>query len=327
MDAPHHYEINLRLEDLYINLSSDDVYFISKQMDKWFRVLLDDSYVPITLPLAQSSDPAHNHENEGKEKSEPVPSEPTQPATQELPPQPVEAAPPSETIEAPQAPQTAAPPPTPESVPQFSQPKPAPLPEREVAYAQAAPLGSPVAASMPQPEVLPTYAQPQPELDENVKDDFEAVMDSLMKDLESPSEERPASRPLPHEIELGESANLGTMTEKTKSGRGISDMNKVDFGIIDSLSDLFDRANASTSSDYLLLAAYYMTYFEGVDKFSLKRVNSLLVKSGLTPVNHSVLETCLGQGYLAMLPDLTGTADVTEYTLTEDGQSYATHLL
>ena len=49
MEDMHRYEINLKQGDLFISLSSGDVYFISKQMDKWFKVLLDDSYVPITI--------------------------------------------------------------------------------------------------------------------------------------------------------------------------------------------------------------------------------------------------------------------------------------
>ena len=92
---------------------------------------------------------------------------------------------------------------------------------------------------------------------------------------------------------------------------------------IAALQDLLVRAQRSSSEDDLLLSAYYLRCFEREYKFSLRRINAMLVSSGLTPVNHSVLETALGRGYMAMAPDLTGIADVNEYTLTPEGEQAA----
>ncbi|MBY0405139.1 MAG: hypothetical protein K2X66_14660, partial [Cyanobacteria bacterium] len=58
---------------------------------------------------------------------------------------------------------------------------------------------------------------------------------------------------------------------------------------------------------------------EALEQFSLKQINSLLIKSNLTPVNHSVVENALAKGFIEMVPDLTGMAEVTEYILTVDG--------
>ena len=50
------YEISLKQGDLWIEVSSDDVYFISRQMDKWCQLLMDDhdtaiSILPSSKPL------------------------------------------------------------------------------------------------------------------------------------------------------------------------------------------------------------------------------------------------------------------------------------
>jgi hypothetical protein len=100
-----------------------------------------------------------------------------------------------------------------------------------------------------------------------------------------------------------------------------------DLSYVTSLADLCDRSNAGSSEDYLLLSAYYLTRVERQETFSLKKINSVLVKSGLTPINHSVLESVLASGYLAMVPDLTGTAEVSEYSITRDGREAAIQLL
>lgn len=275
MDEQHRYEINLKKDELYIQLSSDDVYFISQQMDKWFRILLDDSYVPVSYPKAQAA-------------PEPPPPAPA-PAPEPPPPPP--------------------PAPEPEPAPQPEPPPPPPpAPEPEPPQQATLPLSEPE----PEPQAQPMPAPPP--LDEHVENDFEAVMDSLMKDLgdEGPAEE--ASAPY----------HAATVSGGDGNGKPAGE---TPLDLIDSLSELCDRSHATSLEDFLLLSAYYLTYFEGQEKFSLKRINSMLVKSGLTPVNHSVLESMLARGYLSMVPDLTGTAEVSEYVLTEDGQHYANKLL
>ena len=94
-----------------------------------------------------------------------------------------------------------------------------------------------------------------------------------------------------------------------------------------SLGELYERSHTANVFDSLLLAAIHLTHSEQQETFSLKRLNSALVKAGVTPVNHSVLEAALSAGVLAMVPDLTGTADVSEYRLTPEGLQGANALL
>lgn len=469
MDGQHQYEINLKKDDLFICLSSDDVYFISKQMDKWCTILLDDSYVPTNLPqrpAVSATVPVQPLPQQPQPMPEPVPQQVVMPPVMEPQPQPqmmpqqpmpmaqpvaanggfihpAQAQVPQPQIPQPQPqPQMVAPMqmananelmaqqlmaqnlqlqalqqqmavqqaqpqpmPQPQMVPQqpmpqaqpqptlqdvldqvgqpnlpsfvsqqppvqqtvlnnmpvaagthqdvnlpmaqapvmpqqpvlqqsqpMPQPLPLPMPEAvqqpiPQAVPQQAPLPpvpmlqaevavapqpEPVVEAQPQPQPVPKQTAPQPVavgapalVSADDQDDFEAVMNSLLRDFEG-NPETPNF-----------ASDAGTPRERVEP----------DLSSVTSLADLCDRSDAANSEDYLLLSAYYLTRIERLESFSLKKVNSLLVKSGLTPVNHSVLETVLSNGYLSMLPDLTGTAEVTEYQISKDGISAAISLL
>jgi hypothetical protein len=338
MDGQHQYEITLKKDDLFINLSSDDVYFISKQMDKWFRILLDDSYVPVTLPsypqpvqpVAQAAPvpmpepqpvpqpapvtaaPPYEPQPVAQPQAEPQPQPMVQPVAQP-PAQPIAPAP----VVAPQP----VPQPVPvaaqmadvnlpmaqpqQAVPPVQQPMPQPVPPQPVLPQQAALELQPVAQAAPAMAMAPQPGSP----------DFEAVMDSVMKDLEGPDED---TLVVPDYAPIHPSMPTGLVQ---------GGFEEPDLSFVTSLADLCDRSNAGNSDDYLLLSAYYLTRVERQEAFSLKKINSVLVKSGLTPINHSVLESVLSRGHLAMVPDLTGTADVSEYAITSDGRDAAIQLL
>jgi len=387
MDGQHQYEINLKKDDLFISLSSDDVYFISKQMDKWFSILLDDSYVPVSMPQRPPMpEPAASVPISAPME---VPTNPTPLPQQEIPVapamQPVQAMPEAGFIHPAQAqiPQAQPMPaaqamPTAESNEQLAQqimmqqqqamlqaqpnmPQvPSALPEQPNIpdfVPQQAPIQAPAmagapatntyqdvnlpmsqapamaqqqpqsVAAMPQaiPHPMPQQFQPEPApqamppampqmaapeapalISNPQQDDFEAVMNTLLRDFEDKPMETP---------------------NFANAQNGFTEHVEPDLTGVTSLSELCDRSNAVNSEDYLLLSAYYLTRLERHDKFSLKKVNSALVKSGLTPVNHSVLQTVLSNGYLAMLPDLTGTAEVTEYQISHEGVAAAIALL
>ncbi len=353
MDGQHTYEIVIHKGDLLIELSSDDLYFISKQMDKWFRILLDDSYVPTPYfppspptpepssepqqappsppPPTPQAAPAHPNDlsNVNLPTQQPVPQpapqpQPVQyqqpaPPPVENPPQPVENLQP-QPVQPP--PQPAPPPvqnPVQNSVDQFvqppppvPQPQPVENPQPHAVQPQEAPIREAVQPALPlqQQPAPPPPSQPV----ENDLDDFEKVMDSLMEDLEGDTGEALTD-------EAGDDDFFGPAGEDNGHGGAHRD------AVINSLTDLCNRGNVNTHEDYLMLSAYYLTYFEALDKFSLKRVNSLMVQSGLAPVNHSVLETAMSKGLLSMVPDMTGTAEMSEYALTNEGQSHVERLI
>lgn len=456
MDGQHQYEISLKKDELFINLSSDDVYFISKQMDKWFRILLDDSYVPVSMPTRPTTpstqtlpptipDSVHAHPpmppiSERVAASVPAPTPPTYPESvpnvqpvaeataatfsASVPTEPV-AIPPApvapsavETLVA-SAPESAAPALTPMPAPSMPQPlaetlpaenpvaapiAPAapvqPSPQVGAAVAPAAPThasvhlpmtpnvpAAPPAMTLPesQPHAIlqnppqPSMAAPTPSVLTQAagngpgaelpnltsfktlppgQDDFEAIMDSVMKDLEEEPAPAPAIQdavypshsPSHQDDTVDETVQMLYQTAGSErfapeespyqpsyeipNGYTASNgMNHdalpeaLDLSNIVSLSDLCDRSRANRIEDFLLLASYYLMHYEHQNTFSLKRLNSILVKSGLTPVNHSVLEAALSEGRLAMVPDLTGMAEVSEYQLTAEGQHEVVRLL
>ncbi|WMU93275.1 hypothetical protein EMOOHJMP_00081 [Microcystis phage MaAM05] len=351
MDAPHRYEMSLKKDGLFINLSSDDVYFVSKQMDKWFRILLDDSYVPVSLPkpaaVATSIPVAPVDEPAASvvAQASPPPAPVTPVAVSAVaPPSPVSEPPPEVTIPEPLA---ASLPPAPSApalavaVPQGASPAlAAPVSSPDTSAdtpmlepAAAVPVSGPAELSVtatPPVEVPDALAQsdvpqadlPQPALSvvpplasvqspsTAPKDDFESVMDTVMRDLEAP----PPPLPTTPVIE--------TLYEQSP----VSADRPMNLDLVNSLADLCDQAQPGSSEDYLLLAAYYLSQVESQACFSLKRINANLVKSGLTPVNHSALEAVLSKGYLSMVPDLSGTAEVSEYSMTDDGLAFVNQL-
>jgi len=401
VEALHHYDMSLKKDGLYVSLASDDMIFISRQMDKWFHILLDENsrppFVTATKPTAQSSPIAapppqavqapmagstteatitapnplslSQPEPEPELEQEPLAQVPAAPAAiPELPSieEPVTqaqaAAPPDSPVSEPvavapaleePAPLPAGPTITPQAVtpveaekvaveeapsailapPEPIPPtKPAGLPELALNPVEVPPIPESIAPPEAKPEVkdqqvvipvappsiherlaahhaatsikTPIASEVVPAMAEPIEaaeavDDFDAIMNSVMQDLDA--EELP-------ETALGAEDSLPMES-------------------ISSLSDLCQHASADSTDEFLLLAAYYLTTFEQQNTFTLKQLNSSLVKSGKSPVNHGVLEVALQQGVLDMVPDLNGTAEVSEYRLTDQGDLAANKLL
>lgn len=86
-------------------------------------------------------------------------------------------------------------------------------------------------------------------------------------------------------------------------------------------SFLIDK-NPQTQIDYLICAAYYLFEREKFDRFSLKQINYEVSKLGQKSVDHSVIQQAVSKKYIKVVPDFTGMADFTEYTITEEGEEY-----
>ncbi|MEB3206494.1 MAG: hypothetical protein VKK59_04000 [Vampirovibrionales bacterium] len=192
-----------------------------------------------------------------------------------------------------------------------------------------------------EPDSLSEVSDNAPQLD-----NFEAVMDSMMRDL-SQKNDRPektitARDVISDEVESPDSLQVvGAQTplvseeisiqaEPVTVSEAFSQVavrQVTDLRFIDSLTDLMEQAKPKTMEESLLLTCYYLTFFDATANFTLKHVNSLLLKGGYPPVNHSVIEATIERGYLAVVPDLTGTAEMTEYQLSDAGQTFTERLL
>lgn len=91
--------------------------------------------------------------------------------------------------------------------------------------------------------------------------------------------------------------------------------------VSDSFANICEATGAATSEDHLLISAYALTALGNIPRFSLLTLNNVIESAGQSPVNHSVLEIGLSKGLLVMVPDMTGTAEATEYELTDHGRA------
>ena len=80
--------------------------------------------------------------------------------------------------------------------------------------------------------------------------------------------------------------------------------------------------NPQSSLDFLIITAMYILNTENKELFSIKQINAKLVPLNNEPITHAVIEDAINQNLIKIVPDLTGTSEFTEYTLTQDGEGY-----
>lgn len=114
------------------------------------------------------------------------------------------------------------------------------------------------------------------------------------------------------ELNLGNSPSVAT-------AKSIEEANTVE--------DFVEIKKPKTLLDYLLITAYYLKEKEYFERYSLKQINSKAIKYTGKPIDHSVIQEAVTQNYLEVVPDYTGTADVTEYTITPEGENFVVNVL
>ena len=80
--------------------------------------------------------------------------------------------------------------------------------------------------------------------------------------------------------------------------------------------------NPESKLDYILLTAYYLQNKENLYKYSLKQINSKTMPFLGSLIDHYIIHDAVASGFIEVVPDYNGTADVTEYRLTEEGENY-----
>ena len=80
--------------------------------------------------------------------------------------------------------------------------------------------------------------------------------------------------------------------------------------------------NPQSPLDFLIITAMYILNTENKELFSIKQINAKLVPLNNEPITHAVIEEAINQNLIKIVPDLTGTSEFTEYTLTQDGEGY-----
>lgn len=74
--------------------------------------------------------------------------------------------------------------------------------------------------------------------------------------------------------------------------------------------------------DLLMLTAKYIWENENTEKFTIKQINAKLVPAKGIAINHFTMQEAIEKGLIKVVPNYTNVADITEYTLTEDGERY-----
>lgn len=73
---------------------------------------------------------------------------------------------------------------------------------------------------------------------------------------------------------------------------------------------------------YLIITSYYLSEFEKMERFSLKQINTKLMQNLSTVIDHAMLQEAINQGLIELVPDLTGTSEAGEYTITHLGEEF-----
>lgn len=87
-------------------------------------------------------------------------------------------------------------------------------------------------------------------------------------------------------------------------------------------SAYFKSYNTQNSIDNLIVTALYILNKENKERFTIKQLNAKLVPLTGKPVDHAIIDDAIKQNLVKVVPDLTGTSEFTEYTLTQDGEGY-----
>ncbi len=74
--------------------------------------------------------------------------------------------------------------------------------------------------------------------------------------------------------------------------------------------------------ELLMLTAKYIWENENAEKFTIKQINAKLVPAKGLAINHLNIQEALEKELIKIVPNYTNIADVTEYTLTENGERY-----
>jgi len=80
--------------------------------------------------------------------------------------------------------------------------------------------------------------------------------------------------------------------------------------------------NLINSKNTLMITAYYLSEFEKLERFSLKQINAKLMHNMSELIDHSMLQEAINQGFIELVPDLTGASEVGEYRLTHAGEDF-----
>lgn len=285
------YTFTFRKDDMFVEFITTDRDVVERQFQIW--VTTADAYIKGTLnfdkPQSQIIEAEENiefteevSENESLEKEEAQVEEQIQPAYQET---------------------------QLDSVEQFENPQQNSF---EGLGQQAEEITQPVYQEFTQEPAAPEYEEIQPKIEEEAtKDVFENVSSLLntINSIQNPPKEEEIKIDMPvFENVLDKSIQNPTFEpNRVRDERFLTLARNID------TSDKFKL---------FMLTVYYLLEAEKYDRFSLKQVNFKLMNNLSEVLDHSILQDTINQGFVELVPDLTGVAEISEYKLTPIGEHF-----
>lgn len=202
-------------------------------------------------------------------------------------------------------------------------------------YARNTPLKAPKSTSEPKAEKTEPTVQPKPTKEKAVAEKMESSIPTIAHETKEETVEEPAEvfdkastllktinniqNPEPAEEEkTAETANFEDILEKTIDNPTFEPAKTKDPVFL----NLVNSKNTTDKFHYLIITSYYLSEFEKLERFTLKQINAKLMNNLSEIVDHTTLQSAINQGFIELIPDLTGTSEVGEYRLTRVGEEF-----
>lgn len=169
---------------------------------------------------------------------------------------------------------------------------------------------------MPEPESVTVEPEPQ---EQPVPEAFDKAS-TLLKTINSIQQSQEQGQGLSFDIEEkpAPSADFEAVLDKTIENPTFEPDKTKDQVFL----NLVQSKNTKDKFHYLIIAAYFLSEFEKLERFSLKQINAKLMQNLSEVIDSATLQAALSQHLLEMVPDYTGVSDVAEYKLTREGEEF-----
>ena len=88
------------------------------------------------------------------------------------------------------------------------------------------------------------------------------------------------------------------------------------------MQQLISEKTLKNNVDYVVAAAYYLSQFEGVLRFTEENIKSKVLPFLEEEFDHNDVLDAIDRRFLRVIPDFTGVSDTIEFELTEYGEEY-----
>lgn len=157
--------------------------------------------------------------------------------------------------------------------------------------------------------IAPRQITPKPEVQPEIFDKASEMLKTI-NSIQTPMEEKPAQSAEPKGFE--------EILEKSIEKPSFEPVRNHDAVFL----NFIKSKNTTDKFHYLIITAYYLSEFEKMERFSLKQINSKLMQNLSEVIDHATLQSAIGQNFIELVPDLTGTSEIGEYRLTREGEDF-----